>query len=378
MDKNTYENIIESEGLKEYYIDADVPSILFHDTTVTVEGTVLTSAPITEDVKNAICRYVGMSASLAKYLSGQDQSFWKEALTRLYKYKDKESITLLVQEDSTGFRVVKNVTMSDRQPMTNVNFIDRVYEYFSTSESLEIADIVYDSSSIESYVVLRVLGLTPMDGGDRSWTLGFVFRGDETGGISCRLAIVPSEGSDIIYLPAKMYNLTSTRYDKTTHCTEESLDMLMLRVLEDVELNETFLEDKWAEVLARKVVLKETEISLLEFTQLRNTISNACYMSNMSEEEVSQVLEKIEEFDDYNKIYGDLKSDYLWRCTAFSNHNFTEILEMVGNITSSHVFYPQALSQIRYLLGEYVMLPRLHSMVAHPSVALLFGSDENA
>lgn len=360
MDRTSYENYITANPIDDRYMEVSVEDLIFRDNFVDIASNPLI-APIyvTEEFKDAVCRYVGMSPSLNKCLYEIDEGLWRDALNKLYKYHHKETIRMLIST-SNGNSIVKGLVTTDREPVLARAFINDTVKFFDIYTEVEVSEILYEpDTNISSVTVLLV---KKAEYNVRPYRLGVVFTNNELDSITARLVMKYDDG-DYYYLPSKMYNLSSSRYAKTTSTSSEALNILLVRVSED--LLGTAISEKESFVTSRILESANKKITLQEYSALVTTLSNMSYESQLDESEIEDILSEVSTLNDFETIYNTLRSDYLWKCTALSGNSFDDMFRVIDTLPSSHVFYPRCLPYLRDLLGDYLMNVRICQMLAN-------------
>lgn len=359
MNLTAYENLTKDNS---FYKEVDVSDLHIGEEYLSIKGQDnYGEIYITESMKDSLCKYVGLTSSINRSLYSTDKDLWYKVLTKLYKYYSKSTVMMLVSESDDGRCFVKGICNSDRELLINHEFINDVIRYYDQYDEISIVDIGYDKNSMLSHVVLV---------SDKSYTdpvrligfkFGVVFRNDELNSTYCRMVIYYDDGT-MYYLPSKYYNITTSRYFKTTVNAKEALEMVMIRVLEDLTSN-TF-EDKLATILKLMVDSGNKYISRMEYERVKSLISNACSGSDISDEEYSDIIEELNKFDDFEDLYGEIGNDYLWKCTAIGGTTLLDIIKVVCSISKDHQFYPESENIIREFLGEYLTTPRVCQLLA--------------
>lgn len=345
-----------------FYKEVDVSNLKFDGEFLTIHDEHdLGDIYITDLMKDSLCKFVGLSSSINKGLYSTDKELWYKVLTKLYNYYSKSSIILLVSEDSEDHRYyVKGLCNSTRELLTNVSFINSIIKYYNQYDNITITDIGYTRDLVNSHVVVTC-DTVHKDVNDKEFTIGVVFRNDELNGTYCRMVINYSDGI-MYYLPPKYYNVTTSRYMKTTADSKEALEIVMLRVFED--LTSDVFESRLGELMNLIGSSKYKFISRMEYERTKSLLSNVSSSSDISDEEYNDILEDLSSIDDFETIYGSIENDYLWKCTAIGGTSLYDLLELVGSISKDHQFYPEDNNLLREFMGEYLTIPRVCQLLA--------------
>ena len=357
MDIATYKN--QPQEISEY-LEVSVNDMQFDGNYLSIkDNPAYGSIYITDNMRESLCRFVGVSPSLNRGLYSLDQDLWREVLTKLFKYHGKEIIILLLgASDDDSY--VKGVCTTTRSSVSSVSFVNKVLSHFEDVQDTIVSDIDYSKDNLVSHVV--VLGSkTYTDVHNRVFNLGVVFRNDETSNSTCKM-VLKYVDSEVYYLPSKLYNLSSSRYDRTTSNSMESLEVLLLRVSEDFLTNR--FDDMSQEILDKIRSADNKYISYQEFDRLRVVLLKMARSSDFIEDDVNEISSKLDELNDFEKLYGKIDNDYLWKCTAISENSLGKVLMFVDSITSDYKFYPEEVTFLRDLLGEYLIDSRVCQHIA--------------
>lgn len=315
---------------------------------------------VSGEVRDAICRMVGMSPPLNKSLYETDPSLWKTVLNKLYSLHSKETILLMIDR-AISSEYIKDICQSPRPALSNTEFIQEVINHFEDVDCAEVTDIDYSSDWTTSGVTVLMNNWVTNFPDLPRFKVGVVLLNDEANNSTARL-VLKFDNQEIIYFPSKIYNASSSRYDKHTADSKESLRVLLLKVSEDFLTG--YIDGRVNELVAYLTDAAKKTLSKSEYDTIRNVIINAAHLSDMDEEEIGAILTELAVIDDYEKLYGSIGSDYLWKSTAFSDTPMSTALKVIGRIPVEHVFYPECLLSIREILGEYLAKPRNCQFIA--------------
>lgn len=358
MKLTAYEKLTKDTS---FYEEVDVSDLHIDDEYLSIYNSNYGDIYITDSMKDSLCKYVGLSSSINKGLYDTDKDLWYQVVTKLYKYYSKSTVMLLVSSSDDGKYYVKGICNSPRELLINSEFINKVINYFEDSCDIDIADIGYTNGLTTSHIIVEFNKLYDDPSTNKLFKFGVVFRNDELNGTYCRLVMSYTDGT-IYYLPSKYYNTTISRYFKNTVDSKEALEMVMLKVMED--LTSGSFEDKVDLLRSLLISSKDKCLSRMEFERVKALLSNVCSTSEISDEEYSDVLKELDNFDDYEDLYGSIENDYLWKCTAIGGTTLFDIMKVVSSISKNHQFYPEDENLIREFLGEYLTVPRVCQVLA--------------
>lgn len=343
------------------YLEVTISDLVFDDNTLTIQdnndyGNLI----VTDNLRNSICKYVGMSSSIDKGLYSTDKDLWYKVLAKLYSYYSKDNLILNISESNAGY-YVNGICNSSKAPLSSKDFIDGVIRYYEDFSEISVYDIKCLEGETVSEVLLSINTEIYKDFTNKSFKLGVVFRNDELSNCYCRMAIIYDDGV-VYYLPSKYYNLTTSRYDRSTSDNKEALDILLLRVSEDTASG--YFNDKSEEILDHLSYSSHKNLSLMEYDNFKTLIQNISVSSDLSDEEINDISNSLDSINDFETIYGPLKNDYLWKCTAIGSFTLHDLLKVAHCICKEHVFYPKEDILLREFLGDYLVTPRNCQLLA--------------
>ena len=184
-----------------------------------------------------------------------------------------EKVVLLL--DDEDMVVVDYSIDSERYPILNDEFIARVRSLEETSRDISISEVYYHDKDTISSVILKkndpiVVEEKYIDKASKyiDYSVGILLVNDETNSVYSRLVIYV-EGQPL-YLPASYYNATNTRYRRSTSSSVEALEILVLKVIED--LRDENLKDRICDIHYKYRSNKEIAASYEEYTSVLRTM----------------------------------------------------------------------------------------------------------
>lgn len=316
---------------------------------------------VSEDVIDLVRKLSGVSSSMSKILRTTSESSWIDTIILMYKYYyPEERIYLLVDNNN----LVLDATAKSVKPLLNSEFFQETYRFFSDYEDLiNIFEFNYSASSTTSEILIFQKNSYKLESGE--YKVGILLTNDELSKVTCTLAI-DYEGI-IFYLPKKYYNLSSTRYNKTSQDSIEAYKLLLLRILEDMSR-----EGQWDSILGEIhnhiMSCKSLPITYEEYRRATRLLARATAVSEMDNEEYDAMTSYLEdEISDFEKNYPamqDKKGSYIWRCSAVSDSSVYYLICALQTIYDSYAFYPEVSSDIRRTLGEFLVLGKLSTELA--------------
>lgn len=315
---------------------------------------------VAEEMRDALCKYVGMSPPMNKALYNTDPTLWKEVLTRLYSLHSEDTVILVIEKLPSS-KYIKGICQASRPALDNTTFIKECISHFEDVDVASIEEVDYASDNTTASVIVLMNEWETEYAGVPRFKIGVVLTNNEENTVTARL-VIKRDHQEYIYFPSKVYGASSGRYDKRTKDAQESLQMLLLKVSEDFLTH--YIKSRAPEVVMYLDDAAKKHLSLAEFDALRNVIVNAAHLSEMDEEEIGDILSELAPISDFETLYGSLGTDYLWKATAFSDIPMNSALNVIGKIPEDHKFYPECIPSIREILGEYLVKPRNCQFVA--------------
>lgn len=315
------------------------------------------------DIIERLNKELGISPALYNTLmSISDKVLLNSLLQILLSPRDISNITLLVSEDkATGY--VMNTT---RNPLLNIEFLKRVSSLVDANDSVEISEYYYLGDDTKSQVILSaknpVIIEEKYENADSKiyeYNVGILLVNDELGAVTSRLVCYIS--GQPLYFPASYYNATSSRYTRSTSNSAEALEVLLLKVIED--LRDGNLYNKIYDFHHRYRVTKNIVASYEEYNTLLRVVSKI-----PSVIEDNSYLESLKlRYDDFEKRYSHLpekKSSYIWRCTALSDIPIGVLISLTSNILCDLNAPSIEYNEVRDLLGSYMCTNRMVEEIA--------------
>lgn len=354
MDIKHYKSL---KPYSESYVTAKVSSMSFSDMSMEIDlgkGAV-GSYYLAEGVKDNISRIVGVSPSLKKGLYSIDPTLWYDVISKLYKYYYNENLTLLVHDTT-----VVGVTTSSVIPTLNREFVDATIEYIDTLPDVDIEDININKDDLTSSIIVTYN--KKYDSTIGEYKIGMYLYNDELNGVSANLLTKLDNGT-VIVLPSKFYSSSSNRYVKNSNSSLEAYRLLLIKVCDDMVNN---LLDERSKFITNKLDgLASIPITLEEYRNIRTSLNNSAYNSDIDESEVQSIISELDTLNDFETLYDLTKEQqYIFRCTAVSDKNLLDYTNVLSNILTNHVFYTEPSRALMMLLGELVFNPRLSSLIA--------------
>lgn len=313
--------------------------------------------------KNNACSHYAMSEelliSLSKELNFSYNLYKKleivsEELSSLYLSEvlstTSLNVTLLLDEDSEsvlGYRL--NL---DRLPILNSEFLHRVASLVEGSE-LQITESFSEGTT--SYVIIQGDPVSLiLDGVEVSYKVGIFLVNNELDSTYSRLVLYIEDYP--FYLPASYYNATSSRFKKTTNSPEEALDVLVLKILDDLRS-----ENLFNKYIKFHYQYEKNKFSLVSYEEYRRVLHSLRKLSPVIEEpSLLENFDKISEtFELKYKELDKKKNSYIWRCTAFSDLRWMELINLTTSVLKSidltrSVENFSETQELRELLGNFI------------------------
>lgn len=275
-----------------------------------------------------------------------------------------EKVVLLL--DDEDMVVVDYSIDSERYPILNDEFIARVRSLAETSRDISISEVYYHDKDTISSVILKkndpiVVEEKYIDKASKyiDYSVGILLVNDETNSVYSRLVIYV-EGQPL-YLPASYYNATNTRYRRSTSSSVEALEILVLKVIED--LRDENLKDRIYDIHYKYRSNKEIAASYEEYTSVLRTMRKVPTIIEESSY-LESLLEKYEAFERKYSHLEEKKSSYVWRCTAISDLSVGSLISITSRILTDLGAPPIEYMNIRDLLGTYLSTDRIVEEIA--------------
>lgn len=316
---------------------------------------------LSSEVVESICKQSGVPATMNHVLKNSNHELWVNSVTSMYNHYYKGvNLNFLCEE----FRI-QNVSFKKTPPLLNTEFLKSLIRQVDTySDILEIDSFCYDENSTTSEMI--IFHREDHEYRDRVYKLGVVLSNDELNAVTCNLAVRYED--KLFYLPSKYYNLSSSRYSRSASNSQESLDLLFLRVLSDIS------SESWFSIIPtvdmNLQMCKKIPATYEEYRRVFRVLKSSALASNI--EDTEDVLGLLEDtFSDFESNYPSLedkKGSYIWRCSALSENSIYDLIELFHKIPKDHIFYPETLREVRVGLGELIMLNKLSTELAKRKV----------
>lgn len=288
------------------------------------------------------------------------------AATSLVNSMSKQSnhteITLLVDEE----KVLGYSLEAPRTPVLNNEFVDRTLSLVETSDSVEVSEVYYHpEDTISSIIIKKVKPITieeKYEGKDSKfidYDIGILLVNDELSTTYSRL-VMYIDGHPL-YLPASYYNSTISRYKRSTGSSIEALEVLILKIIDDLREDELLnkIQDLHYRYRANKSILatyEEYNTVMKTMSRIPTIIDDKSYMESL--------VSKCENFERKYVKMDSQKSSYIWRCTATSNTSIYDLISITISILKDMCAPPIEYANIRELLGSYISTDRIATEIA--------------
>lgn len=274
-----------------------------------------------------------------------------------------DNICFLIEDDSIiGYSIEES-----KYHILNEDFMNRVSSLVEFEKDYEIVEQYYTSQdSLASILIKRKtpfnVEITKISGElvSHPYEIGVLIVNDELNNTYCRL-VVFIEGKPV-YLPASFYNATNTRFRRSTQNATEALEVLVLKVKEDL-MSDVF-RDKMQDIHRRYNISKSLLISFEEYTSLLRCMKK---IPTIIDEDYASLSELLADYETFEKRYAHIeeqKSSYIWRCTAKSEYTVGSIIISALNILAEVKAPVLEYMSIRELLGSYMSTPRIIEEIA--------------
>lgn len=287
----------------------------------------------------------------------------KDIVRALCEERKIEEILLLVDEKNSA--VIGYSLDIERYLLLNSEFYNTVSRLEGTSDALKMEEVYYMQSDIISSIILKkvapILIEEKYEGKESKFTeynIGILLVNNELEGAHTRLVLY-LEGEPL-YLPASFYNTSISRYKKSTGSAIEALEILILRVIEDLR------EDTLAEKLKNLHYIYRANKNILATYEEYHTLIRTMRKIPTIIEEPSYLDNLLHEYEDFEKKYSSCnKSSYIWRCTALSDDlTVGKLVAKTAKLLNELYASPEEYASIRELLGIYISTNRIASEIA--------------
>lgn len=311
---------------------------------------------------------VGLSIHLYKMIHTANPEAANSIYEACRKAKGIEFTDLLVDESGGVYGYLNNVEES-RLPILNLLFNN--YVISSVSDYLDVVENYYLDPETKSYVLLKrrtplkivprsVEGTHSVEGTEEfEYSIGVLVTNDELYNVSCRLVLFIDDQP--VYLPASQYSVTNTRYNKTTENSYEALQVVMLRVIEDLTTEN--LSSKLVQMHYMLEKAKSTEVTYEEYNTVLRELSKLVITAGAAEEDIAAVSSMIDDFEQDYPYIEEKRSSYIWRCSALSDKDMYQLVTATLQVLRK--FHFSDVQDIRNLLGTYITTNRIATELAH-------------
>lgn len=320
------------------------------------------------ELMQKLCKELGFSYELYLTLVSINKDTATSLVNSMSSRSNHPEVILLLEDNSKS--VIGYTLDMDREPILNDEFISHINRIITSSDAIEIGEIQYTEMDTTASVFIKkndpIIIEEKYEGKDpilNPYKIGVLMINDELGTVSCRLAVYIHD--QLIYLPASTYSLSTSRYKRSTSSSAEALDVLILRVIDD--LRDYALEPKINDMHLRYRYNKNVVVSYEEYNTILNTMKKIPSII----EDNSFLSPLVDMYNDYERRYMNLtdkKSSYIWRCTALGDITMDMLLSKTCGILSELNAPAAECFNIRDLLGYYVTTPRIFEDIAKGSI----------
>lgn len=322
---------------------------------------------IPESVLVRLSKDLGLPLSLCTTLSDIGYEHSIDDLIHTQSVKKKMPEITILKDDMTK-KILGYTYNPERPPVLNEDFIHRYESTLEMSKDIftEVERYYLENDTKSTVLIKKVDPLTVRVGhsdgsiDEYSYEIGVYIINDELDTTYCRLAVF-LDGNPI-YLPATMYNLTASRYNKSTDSSKDALEVLLLRLQDDLRGEEllgklTDFHTKYVWNTALQVSYEEYKRISTQVLKIPTTEGNKSYLESLSLT-----------YEDFENRYSNIEergSAYIWRCTAFIENGTIgalvySILELLKSLGAPSDEY----ESIRYTLGEILSNKCIASEIA--------------
>ena len=305
---------------------------------------------------------IGISYELYKVLYDNNPTLANSLIEN--RFPLDKIVLLLNTEDMV---VVDYLLGTDRLPILNADFVNRVLSMVAANSHVSVAEINYAKDVEISSVLIKkvdpVVIEEKFEGRESNFVeyeVGILVTNDELNTTSSRL-IVYHEGQPM-YLPPSYYNATSARFKKSTENSQEALEVLVLKIVED--LRENLIADRVYDFHYTYKANRNIRASFEEYNNLLRTLKK---IPTVLEEEDPEILSDLDHSEDFETIYPQLseqKPSYIWRCTAYTSVTIGDLLDDTVSFLNSLNAPTNEYDSIRDLLGTYMSTKRIAGEIA--------------
>lgn len=323
---------------------------------------------ISDELLKRLSRDLGFSLELYKNLRSINPSA-ASALVSSMSTMSKHSEVIFLLDDE--LKVVVDYTLdTERTPLLNSDFIHRVYSLVETSNAIELSEVYYHKDDKTASVIIKKKDplvieekYKDSDSVIIKYEIGVLVVNDESSTTYSRLVLY--RDNQPLYLPASYYNVTASRYKRSTSSSAEALEVLVLKIIDD--LREESMYSKLYDFHFRYRANKNILASYEEYNTILRTMRKI--PSIIEDNSSLEVL--LSKYEEYEKKYAgleDQKSSYLWRCTAFGDITINSLISMTTKILNDISAPAVEYFAIRELLGTYISTNRIAEEIAKESI----------
>ena len=318
---------------------------------------------VDDKILNRLAKDLGFSYDLYSTLSAIDQTAADSLVVSMSRKSKHTEISLLV-DDSLN-EVLGYTLEYPRVPILNEDFMKRVTSLLETSEEIKIIERHIHDADITSSVLIRKKTpiLVDTNIAKNYYDIGVLLVNNELDCASCRLVIFIDDQP--VYLPASYYSATTNRYKRSTGNNAEALEVLVLKIIDDLRENELLY--KVSDFHAKYKSIKDILTTYEEYNTLLRTISK---IPSIAEDRsvLESLTSKYEEFEKKYAHLDDQKYSYIWRCTAIGELTIGHLVHITSKIFSDLGAPVIEYFEIRELLGQYLSTNRILTEIAKETI----------
>lgn len=319
---------------------------------------VLEGYEVSEEVLTNLAKSLGLSYNFYLKLASLDRETAHHVISLRAKQEKCEDILLLIDEETKS--CVNYSLDTERPPILNSNFFEIVMSLLETTKEVSVSESYYHKDDPISYFILKrnqtmdiIEKYTNKSEVSNPYELGIVLINDERYYTYTRIVLY--ENGQPLYLPASYYNSSTSRYVKSTSSTRDALEVLTLKVIDDLRgdnLYNKLYEFHFKYRAAKQVIVSYEEYSsvLKALRKIPSVIEEPSYIDSF--------IALGEQFDHKYAQIEDQKSSYLWRCTAMSMLTLESMVNKVADILNNVNAVPIEYFAVRELLGYYISTNR--------------------
>lgn len=292
-----------------------------------------------------------------------------DVLVKSMSRQSKHEEVLFLLDDEL-MEVVDYTVETDRNPVLNSEFVSTVKRLAETCQDVQVAEVYHLKDDKVSSIILK--RSTPIVIEEKhktresdfvDYTVGILLSNDETGTTSSRLVLYSPNGQPM-YLPASLYSTSTTRYKRSTSSSIEALEVLTLKVIDD--MRGEYLQSKIYDLHFKYRYNKNIIATYEEYNELLRIMRKVPTII----EDNSYLSTLLSVYEDFEKRYvhlEDQKSSYIWRCTALGDITIDRLINTVCDILEKVSAPPIEYTDIRDRLGSYISTSRIADDIAKDS-----------